>query len=98
DAVATTSYNNEDEHGKFALERLDKQNLQYSSSLDYDLLGPDGQIYTLSHRDPDRPNAIWRWSRDKVEKNMEQLVFKNGKVYTKNYQKPDGKPRSLFID
>src|SRR5699024_1211917 len=35
DAVATTSYNNEDEHGKFALERLDKQNLQYSSSLDY---------------------------------------------------------------
>src|SRR5699024_10892391 len=29
---------------------------------------------------------------------MEQLVFKNGKVYTKNYQKPGGKPRSLFID
>ncbi|WP_312713835.1 site-specific DNA-methyltransferase [Corynebacterium flavescens] len=98
DAVATTSYNNEDERGKFALERLDKQNLQYSSSLDYDLLGPDGQSYKLSHRDPTRPNAIWRWSKDKVQRNMDQLVFKNGKVYTKNYQKLGGKSRSLLVD
>lgn len=98
DAVATTSYNNEDEHGKYALERLDKQNLQYSSSMDYDLVGPDGQVYKLSHRNPARPNAIWRWSKDKVQNNMHLLVFKDGNVYTKNYQKPGGKPRSLFID
>ncbi|MCR4511751.1 site-specific DNA-methyltransferase [Aeromicrobium sp. 50.2.37] len=98
DAVATTSYNNEDERGKYALERLDKQNLQYSSSMDYDLVGPDGQVYKLSHRDPARPNAIWRWSKDKVQNNMDQLVFKDGNVYTKNYQKPGGKPRSLFVD
>lgn len=98
DAVATTSYNNEDERGKYALERLDKQNLQYSSSMDYDLVGSDGQVYKLSHRDPARPNAIWRWSKDKVQNNMDQLVFKDGNVYTKNYQKPGGKPRSLFVD
>lgn len=98
DAVATTSYNNEDEHGRHALERLDKQNLQYSRSMDYDLVGPDGQIYKLTHRDPERPNAIWRWSKNKVQQNMDQLVFKDGSVYTKNYQKPGGKPRSLLID
>lgn len=98
DSVATTSYNNEDERGKYALERLDKQNLQYSSSMDYDLVGPDGQVYKLAHRDPARPNAIWRWSKDKVQNSMDQLVFKDGNVYTKNYQKPGGKPRSLFVD
>ena len=96
--MATTSYNNEDERGKYALERLDKQNLQYSKSMDYELVGPDGEVYRLSHRDPARPNAIWRWSKDKVQSNIDQLVFKDGKVYTKNYEKQGGKPRSLLID
>lgn len=98
ESVATTSYNKEDEHGRFALERLDKQNLQYSSSMDYDLMGPDGTVYKLEHRDPARPNAIWRWSREKVEQNMSSLVFKDGHVYTKNYEKKGGKPRSLLVD
>lgn len=98
DAVATTAYNHEDENGRYSLERLDKQNLQYSSSMDYDLVGPDGTVYTLEHRDPARPNAIWRWSKDKVKKNMDLLVFKDGHVYTKNYEKPGGKPRSLLVD
>lgn len=98
DAVATTSYNNSDERGRYALERLDKQNLQYSKSMDYVLIGPDGETYSLTHRDPAQPNAIWRWSKDKVQRNMDQLVFKDGRVYTKNYEKPGGKPRSLFVD
>lgn len=38
DAQATTSYNNDDERGRYALERLDKQNLQYSASMDYELV------------------------------------------------------------
>lgn len=97
-AVATTSYNNSDERGRYALERLDKQNLQYSKSMDYELVGPDGETYLLMHRDPAQPNAIWRWSKEKVQHNMDQLVFKDGKVYTKNYEKPGGKPRSLFVD
>ncbi|NLY27365.1 MAG: site-specific DNA-methyltransferase [Alcaligenaceae bacterium] len=98
DAVATTSYSNQDEHGRYSLERLDKQNLQYSSSMDYDLVGPDGVIYKLQHRDPSRPNAIWRWSKDRVANNMNLLVFKDGHVYTKNYERAGGKPRSLFVD
>lgn len=98
EAVTTTSYNNEDEHGRYSLERLDKQNLQYSSSMDYSLVGPDGTIYELEHRDPARPNAIWRWSKKKVEDSIDSLVFKDGNVYTKNYEKPGGKPRSLFVD
>lgn len=97
-AVATTVYNNEDERGRYALERLDKQNLQYSASLDYELIGPDGVVYRLKHKDPTRPNAVWRWSKDRVEREFDQLVFKDGNVYTKNYEKPGGKPRSLFVD
>jgi adenine-specific DNA-methyltransferase len=98
DSVATTSYNNQDERGRYALERLDKQNLQYSKSMDYELQGPDGAIYKLEHRDETRPNAIWRWSKTKVQESFDQLVFKDGHVYTKNYEKSGGKPRSLFVD
>jgi adenine-specific DNA-methyltransferase len=29
---------------------------------------------------------------------MNSLVFKDGHVYTKNYEKPGGKPRSLLVD
>ncbi len=98
-AEATTSYNNQEADGrKYSLERLDKQNLQYSTSMDYDLAGPDGTIYKLEHRDPSKPNAIWRWSKAKVKDNMNSLVFKDGHVYTKNYEKSGGKPRSLFVD
>ncbi|GAB3358246.1 site-specific DNA-methyltransferase [Modestobacter lapidis] len=96
--VATTSYSQLDEGGRYALERLDKQNLQYSPSLDYDLTGPDGTTYRLTHKDPTRPNAIWRWSRERVQRQMGDLVFQNGNVYTKNYATVGTKPRSLFVD
>jgi len=98
DAVATTNYNLEDERGRYALERLDKQNLQYSKSLDYPLVGPNGEIYNLKHRNEAEPNAVWRWSRDRVARDLNELVFKDGNVYTKNYEKTGGKPRSLFVD
>ncbi len=98
DAVATTNYNLADERGKYALRRLDQQNLQYSKSMDYELVGPGGEIFKLEHKDPARPNAIWRWSKEKVAKDMDQLVFKDGHVYTKFYEQPGGKPRSLLIE
>ncbi|MEZ5309477.1 MAG: hypothetical protein R2735_02570 [Microthrixaceae bacterium] len=64
-AVATTLYNNEDEYGRYALERLDKQNLQYSASLDYELIGPDSVVYELRHKDPasERSLALVEGSR-----------------------------------
>ncbi|WP_418722301.1 site-specific DNA-methyltransferase [Enorma sp.] len=95
---ASTNYSRSDEHGRFSLERLDKQNLQYSQALDYVIVGPDGREYTLEHRDPSRPNAIWRWSKDRVTREIDQLVFENGHVYTKNYEKGGVKPRSLLVD
>jgi len=98
EATVTTSYNMEDERGKYSLIRLDMQNLQYSASLDYDLVGPDSQIYRLSHKSPARPNAIWRWSKERVQREMDELVFKDGKVYTKNYAKDGAKVRSLLVE
>jgi adenine-specific DNA-methyltransferase len=98
DAVATTSYSNEDALGRYSLERLDKQNLGYHVSLDFPIVGPDGAEYVVRQRDPRRPNARWRWSKKTVEERYSELVFKDGNVYTKNYEKPGGKPRSLLID
>lgn len=97
-AHASTQYNRSDENGRYSLERLDKQNLQYSASMDYDLVGPDGTVYSLEHKDPLNPNAIWRWAEDTVCENIDQLVFENGHVYTKNYEKIGSKPRSLLIE
>ncbi|WES63917.1 DNA methyltransferase [Microbacter sp. GSS18] len=97
-ASATTSYNRSDENGRYSLERLDKQNLTYSESMDYVLVGPDGAEYYLEHKDPESPNAIWRWSKDTVAERMSELVFENGHAYTKNYEKDAGKPRSLLVD
>ncbi|UXF65697.1 site-specific DNA-methyltransferase [Rhodococcus qingshengii] len=97
-ASATTSYNRSDENGRYSLERLDKQNLTYSESMDYVLVGPDGAEYYLEHKDHENPNAIWRWSKGTVAERMAELVFENGRVYTRNYEKDAGKPRSLLTD
>ena len=98
EAVATTSYNQADEQGRYSLERLDKQNLGYQKSLDFPIEGPDGLQYVVEQRHPESPQARWRWSKDTVAQRYKELVFKDGKVYTKNYEKAGGKPRSLFVD
>lgn len=98
EAIATTSYNRSDEKGKYSLERLDKQNLRYSPEADFVLIGPDGSKYHLEHKDPSNPNATWRWSKARIKKEMSSLVFENGKVYTKNYEKSGSKPRTLLVD
>jgi adenine-specific DNA-methyltransferase len=96
DGTTSTSYSEEDENGKYSLVRLDQQSLQYSSSLDYVLVGPDGSSYRLEHKNPAKPNAIWRWSKERVERDIESLVFRDGKVYTKNYRRDGAKVRSLL--
>ncbi len=98
EASVTTKYAFHDAGGDYSLVRLDQQNLQYSKALDYDLIGPDGEVYRLEHKNPSSPNAIWRWSQDRVRDHMDELVFQNGHVYTKNYAKEGAKPRSLLID
>lgn len=98
EATVTTSYNRKDEKGEYALDRLDKQSIRYSPALDYDIIGPDGRIYKPQHKDPAHPNATWRWSKDHVESNYEELVFENGCVYTKNYKKAGAIARSLLLE
>ena len=98
DAKVTTSYNHEDENGKYALDRLDKQSIRYSSSLDYVIHGPDGTSYRPAHRDRKQPNATWRWSKKRVQEQYEDLVFKGEYVYTKNYKSDGAIPRSLLTD
>lgn len=85
-----------DDTGDYGLITLDKASIQFSQSLVFDIIGPDGTAY--------RPRIVkgkqscWRWSKAKVENQYNDLVFKNGKVYTK-YYRPDGvTPRSLLID
>ena len=85
-----------DELGHYNLITLDKSSIRFSPSLCFDIVGPDGQVY--------RPRVIkgkqscWRWSKDKVAKQYDELVFKDGNVYTKNYLKDGKKPRSLLIE
>ena len=98
DAVVSTSYNRHDEIGDYALDRLDKQSIRYSESLDYEIIGPDGSVYRPKHKDPNHPNATWRWGKDTVAARYNELVFENGCVYTKNYRKQGAIARSLLIE
>ena len=76
-AIVTTSYNKVDEKGKrYALDRLDKQSLGYHASLDFPIEGPDGQIYTVQHKNPDNKVARWRWGVETVKERYSELVFK----------------------
>lgn len=89
-------YPNHDEKGDYGLITLDKASIQFSQSLVYEIIGPDGTKYTP--RVVKGKQSCWRWGKRKVEEQYNDLVFKNGKVYTK-YYKPEGvTPRSLLID
>lgn len=98
DGKVSTSYNYEDGNGRYALDRLDKQSIRYSPSLDYEIVGPDGEKYYPKHKDNNNPNATWRWGKNTVKEKYSELVFKDGNVYTKNYEKEEVIPRSLLID
>ncbi len=97
-ATVTTSYNLEDEKGKYALDRLDKQSIRYSKSLDFEIVDSEGNIYKPAHKNPNEPNASWRWGKETVKERFNELVFKDGFVYTKNYQKEGSIARSLLLE
>jgi adenine-specific DNA-methyltransferase len=98
EAEVSTAYNLEDEKGRYSLDRLDKQSLGYLPSLDFPIKGPNGKIYRVHHKNPKNKVARWRWGQETVKERYDELVFKNGFVYTKNYQKEGVIPRSLLID
>lgn len=92
----TTKYNHSDERGNYSLVRLDSKTLGYLPTLDFPIVGPGGKEYW-----PDQPAgkervARWRWGREKVAQHHDELVFRRGFVYTKNYESPGARPRSIL--
>ncbi len=92
----TTKYNHHDARGNYSLVRLDSKTLGYLPTLDFPITGPDGLEY-WPHQPAGREKvARWRWGRDKVAEHFDELVFRRGFVYTKNYERAGARPRSLL--
>lgn len=89
-------YPYEDAKGKYGLITLDKASIQFSQSLVFEIQAPDGSI--LLPRIVKGKQSCWRWSKEKVQRQYDELVFKNGKVYTKYYRPEGVTQRSLLID
>ena len=97
-ATVSTSYNRRDEKGNYSLVRLDSKTIRYSDSLNYEIVGPDRRKYWPEQPEGRKNVASWRWNREKVENEYSSLVFENGFIYTKNYEKEGARPRSLLVD
>lgn len=85
-----------DNYGEYGLITLDKASIQFSESLVYEIKDKEGNSYFP--RVVKGKQSCWRWSKLKVEKEFDKLVFKNGKVYTKYYRPEGVTPKSLLID
>lgn len=95
----TDRYKLSDSHyekrGNYQLVKLASASLQYSSSLDYPIVSPDGtDIYPKDNTDKNR--AIWRWGKEKLKWGFENdfLEWKKDKnniwqLYTKQYTNCD---------
>lgn len=97
-ATVSTSYNRSDEKGNFSLVRLDSKTLGYLESLDFEISDSEGNKYLPEQVDGRKKVARWRWSMETVKERYSELVFENGYVYTKNYEKEGARPRSLLVD
>lgn len=82
-----------EERGKYKLIKLNSFSIQYSQSLDYEIVSPDGSILLPSEN---RKKGCWRWSKSKLEWGLQNSFIEfrtnsEGKewVYTKQYFKVD---------
>lgn len=96
EAQTSTRYNHSDEKGNYSLVRLDSKTLGYLPSLDFPIIAPDGREYWPHQPEGKSKVARWRWGKDKVAEHYEELVFRRGFVYTKNYEKKGARPRSIL--
>lgn len=99
--INTNAYKFEDEHlpkrGKYSLNKLDRASLSWSKNLDYEF-EHEGKVYypggskekwlirqSGKHAKKDWQ---WRWSYDKLIEGIKNdyIVFKNNKIYSKQYQ------------
>lgn len=89
------------ERGSYRLNQLDRSSLSYSKSLDYPLVYENhtyiphaSSIEEMKIRQDNtapRKDWQWRWSKRKTEWGITNdfIVFKNGKIYSKEYTKVD---------
>lgn len=90
-------YKFEDEYvqtrGRFYITQLNKNSLQYSDSMNYPIIDPDGNELWPGNGFEDK-TWIWRWGKEKLKWGLENdfVVFKKPqksnkyKVYTKSYE------------
>lgn len=88
-------YPNKDEHvnerGRFYITQLNKNSIQYSDSLNYPIVAPDGTEVWPGQGFEDK-KWCWRWGKQKLNWGLENdfIVFKKNndkwKVYTKSYE------------
>ena len=92
--VVTTCYNKTDADGrKYSLDRLDKQSLGYQSTLDFPIIGPDGNpyVYTKNYEKTDgqKPRSILfdeRFGRTRTGSTDLKKIIGNQNIF--NYPKP----------
>ncbi len=79
------------ERWRYYLQKLGMWSIQYSKSLDFDIVTPDNTIIKPSDNNKWK-KACWRWSKDKFERWIQNkfITFKKDKiwnwvVYTKQY-------------
>jgi len=88
-------YKSTDKHqetrGPYYLQKLGMGSIQYSESLDYEIIAPDGTTTTPKENNSNK-KACWRWSYSKFKWGLENdfIVFKKDSndiwiVYTKQY-------------
>ncbi|ASU14500.1 hypothetical protein CIB43_00609 [Mesomycoplasma hyopneumoniae] len=95
-----------EQRGKYKLNQLDRASLKWSENMDYPI-NHNGTIYyaggsyekwKLRHQGKRAfTDWTWRWSRDKLSWGIDNkfIVFKNGKVYSKQYQFVDNNNQKL---
>ena len=93
-------YNLTDEHletrGRYYITQLNKNSIQYSDSLNYPIVAPNGEEIWPGGGFEDK-QWVWRWSKAKFQWGLENgfIVFKKNtktqkyKVYTKSYENVD---------
>lgn len=101
----TAKYNRKENGRRYYLERLDKTSLTYSKSMDYPIVGPDGEEIYPPQPDPKNRTTIWRWSKEKVKSSANEIEFHKDKktgewrVYTRTWESLEGvTPRSLLTE
>ncbi|WP_244870396.1 site-specific DNA-methyltransferase [Ureaplasma diversum] len=99
--IDTNAYKFEDEHadtrGKYLIKQLDVASLSWSEKLDYEF-EYEGKIYypggskekwlIRQNGKHAKKDWQWRWSKDKLIDGIKNgyIVFKNNKIYSKQYQ------------